>query len=275
MQLTEQDRVDITDLINLHGHLADAGDLDRFDELFTPDIVYDVRDYGAGELVGVAAIREAALALGPGNPVGHHVTNIVITGIDGDSARVRSKGLGVTTGGTTGSATYDDIVTRRPEGWRISRRTVKARRAPLGGRDGGPRAVLDRFRAAAVSRSVEGMRAVYAADAVMEFPFAVPGVPSRFEGRDAIVDWMAEVWRSSPLRMTSIRTVALHTTTSPDTLVVEQESATTGGAQGDVILPNVLVLTARDGQIVHLRDYVNVLAAASAVGIDLAGAATR
>jgi ketosteroid isomerase-like protein len=275
MQLTEQDRVDITDLINLHGHLVDAGDLDRLHELFTADIVYDARDYGAGELVGAAAIREAALALGPGNPVGHHVTNIVITGVDGGSARVRSKGLGITAGGTTGSLTYDDIVTRRPEGWRISRRTLTARRVPLGGRDGGPHDVLDRFRDAAIGRSAEGMRAVYAPDAVMEFPFAFPGVPSRFEGRDAIVDWVSALWESSPLQVTAFRTLAVHSTTAPDTIIVEQEALTTGGVQGDAALPNVLVLTARAGQIVHLRDYVNVVASAAVLGVDLGSAATR
>ncbi len=33
MALSEQDRIDISDLINLHGHLTDAGELDQAGEL--------------------------------------------------------------------------------------------------------------------------------------------------------------------------------------------------------------------------------------------------
>ncbi|MGI5125638.1 nuclear transport factor 2 family protein [Pseudonocardia sp. CA-107938] len=270
MALSAQDRLDITDLISRHGHLCDAGELERMDELFTSDIVLDVHDFGLGTLTGLDAIREASLAMGPANPVGHHVTNIVITGIDDHSARVRSKSLGVHADGTAGSATYDDDVARGADGWRITRRTIRARRTPLGGRTGaGPREVLDRFRTVVLEQSVEGLREVYAADAVQEFPFAFPGVPTRLEGRDAIVDWIAALWASSPLRFTGFRTLALHPTTAPDTIIVEQESLTTGGPAGDVALPNIMVFTARGGQIVHLRDYVNVLAAAEATGREL------
>lgn len=133
MALREQDRVDITTLVNLHGHFTDAGELDRAGELFTPDVTYDVSDLGFGTLHGRDALREAALAAGSANPVGHHVTNIVVTGIDDHSARVRSKGIGINADGTAGSVVYDDIVTRHPDGWKISHRTVTARRAPLGG----------------------------------------------------------------------------------------------------------------------------------------------
>lgn len=132
MALAEQDRNDITDLINLHGHLLDAGDLDRAGELFTPDVVYDVSDFGFGTVHGTAALRDYLLALGQANPIGHHVTNIVITRIDERSARVRSKGLGVRADGTARSVVYDDIVTAQSGGWKISHRTVTLRRTALG-----------------------------------------------------------------------------------------------------------------------------------------------
>ena len=132
MALAEQDRIDITGLINLHGHLLDAGDLDQAGELFTPDVVYDVSDFGFGTVHGTAALREYLLKLGQANPVAHHVTNIVITPIDERSARVRSKGLGVRADGTARSVVYDDIVTRHPDGWKISHRGVTLRRTALG-----------------------------------------------------------------------------------------------------------------------------------------------
>lgn len=172
MTLALEDRWAITELISLHGHLVDDGRLDRLEELFTADVVYDLTDFGQGRLVGVAAIREAALALGAANPVAHHVTNVVITervavdpggdpgggvtgdqegedrpdGAEADASRphdgdpvspgvveVRSKGLGITADGLCGSVTYHDTVVRTPDGWRIARRKVLLRRVPLNG----------------------------------------------------------------------------------------------------------------------------------------------
>ena len=272
MTPAEQDRADIADLINLHGHFTDAGELDRAGELFTEDVSYDLEDFGLGSLHGTAAGREAALALGDANPVGHHVTNIVITQIDERSARVRSKGIAVMADGTAGSVVYEDVVTRRPDGWRISSRTVTARRAPLG-KSGksrfsvpGPHEVLERWRQAAVDQSIDGMTRIYAADAVHEFPFAYPGVPSRLEGRNEIVNWIAAGWQAAPLKYERYRTLAVHDTGDPGTIVVEQEALGTSTVTGEFALPNIVVLTARDGRIAHLRDYVNVLAAAAAIG---------
>ena len=135
MALSHEDRAAVTDLVAMHGHVVDSGQLDRLDELFTADVVYDVTDFGQQQpLVGTAAVRDAALALGERSPVGHHVTNTVLTEIADGRVRALSKGIGVNADGTCGSVTYDDTVVRGPQGWRISHRTVLARRAPLGGR---------------------------------------------------------------------------------------------------------------------------------------------
>ncbi|MGV9347409.1 nuclear transport factor 2 family protein [Streptomyces spiralis] len=75
VSLTLEDRLAITELVLLHGHLVDDGSLDRLEELFTADVVYDLTDFGQELLSGVAAIREAAWALGAANPVAHHVTS--------------------------------------------------------------------------------------------------------------------------------------------------------------------------------------------------------
>jgi hypothetical protein len=129
-----EDRLAIAELVALHGHLFDEGELDRLDELFTVDVVYDASDFGQEPMHGIDAIRSGALALGDRNPVAHHVTNIVVTPIDDDTASVRSKGLGVTHDGKTGSVTYLDTVSRTPAGWRIHHRLIQARRQPLNGR---------------------------------------------------------------------------------------------------------------------------------------------
>jgi hypothetical protein len=83
-------------------------------------------------IIGPAALHEAAEALGDQNPVAHHVTNIVLTETGPDEVTARSKGLGVRSDGTCGSVTYDDLLVRTPDGWRIRRRRVRARRRPLG-----------------------------------------------------------------------------------------------------------------------------------------------
>jgi SnoaL-like protein len=131
--MTTEDRLAIAELVALHGHLVDEGQLDRLDELFTPDVVYDASAFGQEPMRGVAAVRSAALALGDRNPVAHHVTNVVVTAVDEQTATVRSKGLGVGADGSVGSVTYLDTVVRTDGGWRISRRVINPRRTPLDG----------------------------------------------------------------------------------------------------------------------------------------------
>ncbi|MEU7752834.1 nuclear transport factor 2 family protein [Micromonospora sp. NPDC049101] len=131
MPITMDDRITITDLINSHGHLTDRGDFDGLAALFTDDVVYDVSALGGGTLVGLAAAREAALALGDANPVAHHVTNIVLRETADGTVNALSKGFGVMADGSTGSVTYEDTVERTAAGWRITHRIVRARRTPL------------------------------------------------------------------------------------------------------------------------------------------------
>ncbi|GAA4203893.1 nuclear transport factor 2 family protein [Microbispora amethystogenes] len=131
MTLSAGDRVAVTDLINRHGHLTDHGELDRWSELFTPDVVFDLTGMGGGVLTGLAALRDATSAMAGEHPVAHHVTNIVLDETADDHVRALSKGIGVMADGTTGSVTYDDTIVRGDQGWRISRRVIRARRAPL------------------------------------------------------------------------------------------------------------------------------------------------
>jgi len=129
----------------------------------------------------------------------------------------------------------------------------------------GPREVLERYRQAAIMQAADDLRALYAADAVHEFPFTPPGVPSRLTGRDEIVGWITTGWRTLPLRYERYQTIATHDTGDPETIVVEQRAVGRNTANArEFSLPNIIVLTVHDGQITHLRDYVDVLAAANA-----------
>jgi hypothetical protein len=89
--LTPGDRAEIAELLARHGHLFDDGEFDRLDLLFTASVRYDVTAFGGGVLQGIEAIRAATLALADRNPVGHHVTNVVLTEQPDGSVRARSK----------------------------------------------------------------------------------------------------------------------------------------------------------------------------------------
>jgi hypothetical protein len=132
--LTAEDRWAIGETLSKVGLMFDAGELDRLEEAFTPDAVYDLTDAGLGVLTGVEAMRHGARQLGAGNPVAHHLTNVVITGEGDDEVSVQSKGLLLMTDGTLTSITQHDIVRRHDGGWRISRHTVKGQRSPMSGK---------------------------------------------------------------------------------------------------------------------------------------------
>jgi hypothetical protein len=126
MALTHAERADIVALISLHGHLVDAGELERSSEVFADDLRLDVSELGGGVFEGLAEVHEASRALGAGNPVAHHVTNVVVSEVGGQ-VRALSKGLGVNADGTCGSVTYHDIVERGERGWRITYRKIVPR----------------------------------------------------------------------------------------------------------------------------------------------------
>jgi len=133
VQLTAEDRLAIGETIALHGHLFDNGELARLDELFTADVLYDLSDIGMEPLRGIAEIRRAALDLGDGNPLAHHVTNITITDIEANLVRTRCKAIVVLADGRCGSATYLDTLRREHGRWLICHRIVQPRRTPLNG----------------------------------------------------------------------------------------------------------------------------------------------
>ena len=129
--LTTEDKFAIHQLISLHGHLADSGRLDEFGSVFTKDVAYDLEAFGKGILNGVDAMRDAALALGTANPVGHHVTNIIVSEDADGTVRAQSKGIGITADGSCGSLVYEDMLKEQDGEWRISYRKITLRKVPL------------------------------------------------------------------------------------------------------------------------------------------------
>jgi ketosteroid isomerase-like protein len=79
------------------------------------------------------------------------------------------------------------------------------------------------------------------------------------------MEFIAASW-ASPLRYERYRTLSAYSTNDPNTVVTHQDVHGTSATTGPFVLPNLVVLTVADGRIQHLRDFVNVLAAAEAMG---------
>jgi ketosteroid isomerase-like protein len=129
----------------------------------------------------------------------------------------------------------------------------------------GPRAILAHYRQAMLHRSADELADLYAVDAVHEFPFLFPGSPTRYRGREEIRAGYRAAWGASPAQR--IDEVAVPESTDPEAITVEQVvtgTVTTTG--GSFRLPGLLVMRVRDGRIVHVRDYMDGLAVAHAMG---------
>ena len=119
-----QDQCAITETLSMHGHIFDAGQLDRLDEIFTPEVVYDMSAVGIGAFDGIEVVRSAAASMGDRGPIAHHVTNVVISSDVDDVVTAQSKGLMLMADGTLESVNHLDTLRRHDGQWRISRRII-------------------------------------------------------------------------------------------------------------------------------------------------------
>jgi ketosteroid isomerase-like protein len=106
---------------------------------------------------------------------------------------------------------------------------------------------------------------LWAADGVLEFPFAAPGYPARVEGRAAVTEYM----RGYPdiLQINEIKDRVLHQSVDPEVVIAEFAAAGTVVATGAPYrMSYIAVITVRNNEIQRYRDYWSPLAAAEAMG---------
>jgi uncharacterized protein (TIGR02246 family) len=123
--LNAEDSLAILQLVARADACATARDPDGYVALFTEDAVMD----GAmGTVHGRTALRDAVAHVWTGEPGGTlHLTPNALIVTYGPEPTVDSVMLMVASGASpaiVGSAKVHQVVTRRPEGWRISRRTI-------------------------------------------------------------------------------------------------------------------------------------------------------
>jgi uncharacterized protein len=117
-----------------------------------------------------------------------------------------------------------------------------------------PREVFARLSAGISAGRWDELAALYAEDAVVEQPFALPPAPPRLEGR-ATIDRHFRAAAAGPLELRA-RDVVVHETADPEVIIVEFDYeglvTTTGRA---FRVANIQLLRIRDGLIAETRDY--------------------
>jgi len=97
-------------------------------------------------------------------------------------------------------------------------------------------------------------------DVIIEAPFASSG-PRRLEGKQQFLDFANPQRATFPVRFDAYRTIAIHDTTDPNTIVVEYElTGTSTKTNRQATAAFIGVLTARDGKIALWREYQNTMA---------------
>lgn len=130
-----------------------------------------------------------------------------------------------------------------------------------------PREVFTHMKQQWLSNAVSPMDSLLADDAVVETPFAPPGRPRRFDGREEFLAFAAAGRAALPVRFEECRELAIHETADLEVIVVEYElsgTVTTTGRRAAA--PFIGVLRVRDGQIAGWREYQDAVAIAHALG---------
>jgi 3-phenylpropionate/cinnamic acid dioxygenase small subunit len=115
------DRVAIDQLYALYGHVMDDREWDRLSDLFAAEFVFDATALGVPLMTTFEQVRATTESASQA-PLGHHVTNVYVESVEGDSARVRAKAIGTYAGGKAFSGVYEDTLERSDGRWRIKHR---------------------------------------------------------------------------------------------------------------------------------------------------------
>lgn len=119
-----------------------------------------------------------------------------------------------------------------------------------------PTRVLHRGLDLLLAKDMPGFIGLYADDAVMEFPFAPPGAPTRLEGRAQVHDYLIDYPRHVDIH--EIGEVNVMQTDDPEVIVAEFAArGVMVETEKPYLAKYIAVLTIRDGQIQRYRDYWN------------------
>jgi hypothetical protein len=128
-----------------------------------------------------------------------------------------------------------------------------------------PRSVVERFIETSAKGGYEELADFYAENAVIEMPFTPPGMPRSSQGRELFRTRFKSV--EGLWTIDGIDNVVIHETGNPEVVIAEFTINRTLAANGKKMSGDyVVVMTIRDGLIVHSRDYANPVLGAQAFG---------
>ena len=121
-----------------------------------------------------------------------------------------------------------------------------------------PADVLARRSQLILNGDADGLAALFAPDAVLEFSFhGPPGTPARLAGREAIREYSRQVM-ASPLRLDDFEVTELYQTQDPEVVITEMRAQGTVTTTGrSFTTTSVQIIRIREGRIVHSRDFAD------------------
>jgi ketosteroid isomerase-like protein len=130
-----------------------------------------------------------------------------------------------------------------------------------------PREVVEQVRRMVAGEGVRFAADLFAADGVMRYPFAPPGMPTELVGRDAIAAYFgAAADRRSMFEIEGVEAI-VHETADPEVVIAEIEHHGHSHATGGPYRFRALgVIRVRDGEIVSYDDYMDPIAMARLLG---------
>jgi uncharacterized protein (TIGR02246 family) len=132
-------------------------------------------------------------------------------------------------------------------------------------------AIIHDYHRAMQTKDADLLASLYAEDAVHEFPFS-HDTTARLQGREAIRKLYKTVWARTPVAVDAIANVRSHAMADPEMAVCEFDINSRNTATGIAFTAScVLILRVRNAQLVHVRDYIDALTIARAVGQPVLG----
>lgn len=128
-----------------------------------------------------------------------------------------------------------------------------------------PRAVFEHALELLLAKEMDRFVDLFAEDAHLELPFAVPGGLRRLDGRERLRDYLADY--PQRLDIAAFPVADIHETGDPEVVIAELTARGTTVRTGAAYeLSYVAVIRVHDGRIAAYRDYWSPVAGAIATG---------
>jgi len=121
-RIADNDRIDITDIVNKVAYILDSHDYDRMGEVFSEDVKF--ANPGRLSANGLDELKSAFKSF-PAPSLSHHITNLLLDGCEDGTVKAMCKALAQRADKSIAAAEYTDILKKTAMGWRIASRTIK------------------------------------------------------------------------------------------------------------------------------------------------------